>query len=142
LLGFSWIPLAESGLFNGLQRIQIKKFFLLAIRVSGCASPHRVARSESWFRSAESIQRIPVVAKILSPVIDSESKNITYYQFVDREIEDSTLTSSPRSRDGRYFDVDADDIPHGAVGRVSAIVHTPRSARSASPCLPPTHAPY
>jgi hypothetical protein len=26
-LGFPWIPLAESGLFNGLRRIQIKKFF-------------------------------------------------------------------------------------------------------------------
>jgi hypothetical protein len=26
-LGFPWIPLAESGLFNGLQRIQIKKIF-------------------------------------------------------------------------------------------------------------------
>jgi hypothetical protein len=25
-LAFPWIPLAESGLFNGLQRIQIKKF--------------------------------------------------------------------------------------------------------------------
>jgi hypothetical protein len=25
-LGFPWIPLAESGLFNGLQRIQGKKF--------------------------------------------------------------------------------------------------------------------
>jgi hypothetical protein len=33
LLGFPWIPLAESGLFNGLQRIQIKKFSLLATRV-------------------------------------------------------------------------------------------------------------
>jgi hypothetical protein len=30
LLGFPWIPLAESGLFNGLQRIQIKNFFSLA----------------------------------------------------------------------------------------------------------------
>ena len=30
LLGFLWIPLAESGLFNGLQRIQIKNFFSLA----------------------------------------------------------------------------------------------------------------
>ena len=29
LLGFPWIPLAESGLFNGLQRIQIKNFFSL-----------------------------------------------------------------------------------------------------------------
>src|ERR1700729_4366016 len=26
-LGFPWIPLAESGLFNELQRIQIKKIF-------------------------------------------------------------------------------------------------------------------
>jgi hypothetical protein len=26
-LGFPWIPLADSGLFNGLQQIQIKKFF-------------------------------------------------------------------------------------------------------------------
>jgi hypothetical protein len=67
LLGFPWIPLAESGLFNGLQRIQIKKTFFLAARVSGCASPHRIARGEIWFRSAESIQRIPIVAKILSP---------------------------------------------------------------------------
>jgi hypothetical protein len=25
VLGFSWIPFADSGLFNGLQRIQIKK---------------------------------------------------------------------------------------------------------------------
>jgi hypothetical protein len=25
-LAFPWIPLADSGLFNGLQRIQIKKF--------------------------------------------------------------------------------------------------------------------
>jgi hypothetical protein len=28
-LGFPWIPLAESGLFNGLWRIQIKKSFSL-----------------------------------------------------------------------------------------------------------------
>jgi hypothetical protein len=29
-LGFPWIPLAESGLFKGLQRIQIKKIFRLS----------------------------------------------------------------------------------------------------------------
>jgi hypothetical protein len=28
-LGFPWIPLAESGLFNGLRRIQAKKSFPL-----------------------------------------------------------------------------------------------------------------
>ena len=28
-LGFPWIPLAESGLFNGLRRIQIKKILSL-----------------------------------------------------------------------------------------------------------------
>jgi hypothetical protein len=27
VLGFSWIPFADSGLFNGLQRIQIKKIW-------------------------------------------------------------------------------------------------------------------
>jgi hypothetical protein len=29
LLGFPWIPLAESGLFNGLQLVQIKNFLSL-----------------------------------------------------------------------------------------------------------------
>jgi hypothetical protein len=45
-LGFPWIPLAESGLFNGLRRIQIKIFSpfayvaaQLALRLSG-----RIAR--------------------------------------------------------------------------------------------------
>jgi hypothetical protein len=31
LLGFPWIPLAESGLFNGLQRIQIKNLSALSL---------------------------------------------------------------------------------------------------------------
>ena len=31
-LGFPWIPLADLGLFNGLRRIQIKKFFPLFFR--------------------------------------------------------------------------------------------------------------
>jgi hypothetical protein len=30
-LAFPWIPLVESGLFNGLQRIQIKKSLLVQI---------------------------------------------------------------------------------------------------------------
>jgi hypothetical protein len=33
-LGFPWIPLAESGLFNELRRIQTKKFFPLAASAS------------------------------------------------------------------------------------------------------------
>jgi hypothetical protein len=37
-LGFPWIPLAESGLFNALQRFQIKKFPSVSTRVSGCWS--------------------------------------------------------------------------------------------------------
>src|SRR5271169_4345848 len=42
-LAFPWIPLAESGLFNGLQRIQIKKSF----PASHCGSniTNRVSRS-------------------------------------------------------------------------------------------------
>jgi hypothetical protein len=35
-LGFPWIPLAESGLFKGLRRIQIKKSRALSTRLSGC----------------------------------------------------------------------------------------------------------
>jgi hypothetical protein len=35
-LGFPWIPLAESGLFNGLGRIQIKNFSFSAKTRSGC----------------------------------------------------------------------------------------------------------
>ena len=36
-LGFPWIPLAELGLFNGLQRIQIKKSAANSTRLRGCA---------------------------------------------------------------------------------------------------------
>jgi hypothetical protein len=35
ILAFPWIPLAESGLFNGLRRIQIKNFFSDFTRVTG-----------------------------------------------------------------------------------------------------------
>jgi hypothetical protein len=35
LLGFPWIRLAESGLFNGLERIQIKKSFRLPLPENG-----------------------------------------------------------------------------------------------------------
>jgi hypothetical protein len=44
-LGFPWIPLAESGLFNALQRFQIKKFPSVSTRVSGCWSKAFHARS-------------------------------------------------------------------------------------------------
>jgi hypothetical protein len=44
-LGFPWIPLAESGLFNALQRFQIKKFPSVSTRVSGCCSKAFHARS-------------------------------------------------------------------------------------------------
>jgi hypothetical protein len=36
VLAFPWIPLVESGLFNGLQRKKIKKSLRLPTRVSGC----------------------------------------------------------------------------------------------------------
>jgi hypothetical protein len=36
VLAFPWIPLAESGLFKGLQRIQIKKSAPAEARVPGC----------------------------------------------------------------------------------------------------------
>jgi hypothetical protein len=35
-LAFPCFPLAESGLFNGLQRIQVKKSGRASTRVSGC----------------------------------------------------------------------------------------------------------
>src|ERR1700729_4490333 len=35
-LGFPWIPLADSGLFNALRGIQVKKSYPLSTRVSGC----------------------------------------------------------------------------------------------------------
>jgi hypothetical protein len=35
-LAFPWIPLAESGLFSGLPRIQIKKSFPALTRAPGC----------------------------------------------------------------------------------------------------------
>jgi hypothetical protein len=35
-LGFPWIPLADSGLFKGLRRIQIKKFAALPKARPGC----------------------------------------------------------------------------------------------------------
>jgi hypothetical protein len=44
-LGFPWIPLAESGLFNALQRFQIKKFPSVSTRVLGCRSKAFHARS-------------------------------------------------------------------------------------------------
>src|SRR5580700_9615194 len=37
ILAFPWISLAESGLFNGLWRIQIKNLGLVSTRLSGCA---------------------------------------------------------------------------------------------------------
>jgi hypothetical protein len=37
-LAFPWIPLAESGLFNALERIQIKKFSSAPTRLSGCGT--------------------------------------------------------------------------------------------------------
>jgi hypothetical protein len=47
MFGFPWIPLAESGLFKGLQRIQIKNLFRfgLACLVVRQMSQARVASS-------------------------------------------------------------------------------------------------
>jgi hypothetical protein len=45
-LGFPWIPLAESGLFNALQGFQIKKFSSVSTRVSGCWPKAFHARSQ------------------------------------------------------------------------------------------------
>jgi hypothetical protein len=36
LLGFPWVPLAELGLSNGLQRIQIKESSCVSTRLPGC----------------------------------------------------------------------------------------------------------
>jgi hypothetical protein len=46
-LAFPWIPLAKSGLFNALQRIQIKNFSSGPTRVPGCGPEplKRVPRS-------------------------------------------------------------------------------------------------
>jgi hypothetical protein len=41
-LGFPWIPLAESGLFNGLQRIQIKKSFPVSHCISNVTTACRL----------------------------------------------------------------------------------------------------
>jgi hypothetical protein len=65
----AWISLDSFGRFVAFQWVTEnpnKKILLLAARVSGCASPHRIARREIWFRSAESIQGILFLAKILS----------------------------------------------------------------------------
>jgi hypothetical protein len=41
-LAFPWIPLAESGLFNGLQRIQNKKILSLSIPSSLSLGQNRI----------------------------------------------------------------------------------------------------
>ncbi len=45
ILAFPWILLAESGLFNGLQRIQIKNFLGGLTRVAGCGRASQTANS-------------------------------------------------------------------------------------------------
>jgi hypothetical protein len=67
-LGFPWIPLAESGLINGLRRIQVKKSF----PVSHCASkatnhlPRPRASAPGSIRGlAKSIARIPITVNKL-----------------------------------------------------------------------------
>jgi hypothetical protein len=65
----AWISLDSFGRIGAFQWVAAnpnKKTFFLAARVSGCASPHRIARGEIWFRSAESISRIPDFANHLS----------------------------------------------------------------------------
>src|SRR3984885_5845681 len=45
VLGFPGILLADSRLFNGLRRIQIKKFFPVSVRVSSCEPTSQTASS-------------------------------------------------------------------------------------------------
>jgi hypothetical protein len=56
ILAFPWIPLAESGLFNGLQRKKIKNFFSGFTRATGCGqSPKPLTRAASRGRSRSSL---------------------------------------------------------------------------------------
>jgi hypothetical protein len=68
------------GAFQWVAANPNKKTFFLAARVSGCASPHRIARGEIWFRSAESISRIPDFANHLSMTIETPNEYISSYQ--------------------------------------------------------------
>jgi predicted amino acid racemase len=55
ILAFPWIPSAESGLFNGLQRKKIKNFFSGFTRATGCGqSPKPLTRAASRGRPRSS----------------------------------------------------------------------------------------
>jgi hypothetical protein len=63
LLGFPWIPLAESRLFNGLRRIQIKNFFSLAslslaalIEALSCSHFKHYSRASGFRKANDSTQ--------------------------------------------------------------------------------------
>jgi hypothetical protein len=55
-LGFPWIPLAESTLFNELQRIQIRKSATDSTRLRGCAQMP-VPDASPVIRSQRSVDR-------------------------------------------------------------------------------------
>jgi hypothetical protein len=59
-LGFPWIPLADSGLFNELRGIQIKKLFSLSARVSGCIVDTRPDGLASVAAASRHAARLPI----------------------------------------------------------------------------------
>src|SRR5271166_5833183 len=54
-LGFSWIPSSDSGLFNELRAIQIKKIQLPRWRWGSAASEHPRRRLRQWAPRDESV---------------------------------------------------------------------------------------
>ena len=68
MLGFPWIPLAESGLFNGLHRIQAKNSFSL----SHCGGNITNRDSCSWFA---------LVGRSEARAISGQQKDI-YHRFI------------------------------------------------------------
>jgi hypothetical protein len=68
-LAFPWIPLVESGLFNGLQRIQIKKsnfeIFTKPRRTTCFSFPARTPFSALITRSKKTIAHIPIPEKTM-----------------------------------------------------------------------------
>jgi hypothetical protein len=75
LLSFASVYFFESGLFNGLQPIQIKKFpAVLRLAASGCAQGHfrrHVLHFLAAHRGATSIWR---VGKLIAQILDSGKK--------------------------------------------------------------------
>ena len=109
MLGFPWIPLAESGLFKGLQRIQIKKSSPASTLVTGCA---------------------------LNPLGETHSLPFTQASTARGSTRVFVTQISDFAKPIR--NADRDPAPRLRVGRITTRVHSSRR-RAGRPCAGPSN---